>query len=102
MLDQFAYQQSDDECSDKWSAYAWPKKIEQTVQRLAEAMEAKRESLQRDQETDQQAFEKSIAKLEARIGVFNTHDDMNELAEVAHEARDISSRCGGGASRRST
>ena len=56
LLDTFSYHLSDDESSDKWNAYGWPKKIQQTVERVQEEMLQKRATFRSSQEREQDAF----------------------------------------------
>jgi len=92
VLDKFAYQLSDDESSDKWNAYGWPKKIEQTLSRITDAMLAKREGFQTDQQREQEDFMKSLDRMEMIITSFHTHDDVKNLEEIALQARQVSAK----------
>jgi dynein heavy chain len=92
VLDKFAYQLGDDEFSDKWNAYGWPKKIEESVQRVEEAMLAKRESFKSEQEREQEDFLASIDSIELVVGDFHQHTDVNNLEAIAAQAREVSAK----------
>jgi dynein heavy chain len=89
VLDEYAYQMSDEQSNDKWNAYGWPKKIEQTVEKIEAAMLAKRESYQSEQEQEQEDFIKSLDRIEAIVGNFHQHNDVKNLAEIASQARQV-------------
>jgi dynein heavy chain len=92
LLDKFAYQLSDDLCSDKWNAYAWPKKIDLRVAQVEEEMLAKRESFRSDQEREQDAFIADIERVGAVVSEFHAHTDINNLEVIAAQARNVSAQ----------
>ena len=91
LLDTFSYHLSDDESSDKWNAYGWPKKIQQTVERVQEEMLQKRATFRSSQEREQDAFISALDTIEATVSEFHRHDDVNNLEHIAAEARRVSS-----------
>jgi len=87
VLDEFNFQLPDQQFSDKWDAYGWPRKIEDTVEDVLKQIEKDRNSYQDEMRNEQAAFDRELDDLELVIADFGKHQDIQEIESIGKEVR---------------
>eukprot|EP00965_Chrysotila_dentata_P142286 4704322-Pleurochrysis_carterae.AAC.1 len=82
-IDAFEYSLSDDAFQAFWSTLAWPNRVKEQIERVHEAAAEKREAFAAAQTAEQEAFNKSLDKLERVINGFDKHKDFSKVRDVA-------------------
>jgi dynein heavy chain, axonemal len=82
VLDKFNFQLSDEQFSDKWTAYGWTRKIENTTADILAKIEKDRHAQEDEMKEEQTKFVEEINEIENIVNEFHQYTDLNKLDEI--------------------
>ena len=85
VLEDFEYGMSDAEFKTFWATISWPMKIDEAMGKSLERCVEKREEFALLQRSEQDAFDKSLNKLEDVVNKFGKHTDLAKVKEVSEQ-----------------
>lgn len=86
-LDEMQYSLSDADFSQKWILLSWPDKIEKLVQKTEKILASDMERYQKEMEEQQSIFVITMENLEASVGAFSAHTDLELVVAPPHSLR---------------
>ena len=89
VLEGFEFETSDENFKTFWSTMAWPRRIDETIGLAAAKCVEKREEFAMEQEKEQEAFAKSLNKLEDVVSKFSKHTDLGKVKEISAEVKKL-------------
>jgi dynein heavy chain, axonemal len=87
VLDEYNFELTDDQFSNKWSAFGWPRQIEATLVACEDQNNADRLAYMDDMKKEQLDFEKKLDELEVIVGNYHTHSDLGKISEIGPDVR---------------
>jgi dynein heavy chain len=87
VLDDYNFQLTDDQFSNKWNAFGWPRQIEATLVACEEQNLADRQAYMDDMKKEQVDFEKKLDELEVIVGNYHTHTDLGQISVIGPDVR---------------
>ena len=87
VLDEYSFELSDEQFSNKWSAFGWPRQIEAALMACEEQNAADRLAYMDEMKKEQIDFEKKLDELEVIVGNFHTHSDLGKISEIGPDVR---------------
>eukprot|EP00912_Choanoflagellata_sp_UC4_P002384 UC4_evm1s1504 len=91
LLDYFKINLTDEDFELRWSAFAWPKKIQELMDETNLVQEQDKTRFEENLLTDQAVFEERIADLQSVVSGFYKHQEIDKYEQVAVEVRKIAS-----------
>ena len=88
VLDEYNFELSDEQFANKWTAFGWPKQIEETLLECEKQNIADRDSYMNDMKREQQEFEKKLDELELIVTNYHVHSDLGKISEIGPDVRD--------------
>ena len=85
VLEDFEYGMADAEFKTFWATISWPLKIDQAMGVSLERCVEKRDEFALAQHAEQDAFNKSLNKLEDVVSKFGKHTDLSKVKEVSEQ-----------------
>ncbi|XP_043932324.1 dynein axonemal heavy chain 1 [Protopterus annectens] len=89
LIDEFFYSLSQEDFNAKWSAVAWPHKIEKQMEACAVQHEEDEERFHKIQLIDQNNFQDRLETLQLVVAGFSAHTDISRAHEIANEVRRV-------------
>ncbi|KAI9209204.1 dynein heavy chain and region D6 of dynein motor-domain-containing protein, partial [Polychytrium aggregatum] len=90
ILEKYRYELSNEDFKAKWSAYAWPMKIEDLVRVTEASLEVDEAAFLRNLVTDQEVFKERLSNLGTVIAEFSKHTDIARINEIVSEVHKVS------------
>ncbi len=87
VLDDFNFQLSDEQFSEKWDAYGWPKKIETSLLDCEAKNLLDRQSYQSEMKNEQIIFEEQLDQMENAVAGYHVHNDLGQIEVIGPDAR---------------
>ncbi|XP_042561677.1 dynein axonemal heavy chain 1-like [Clupea harengus] len=89
LIDEFFYNLSEDDFKAKWTAMAWPHKIEKQMEAVAVQHVEDEERFNKIQLVDQNNFQDRLDSLQMVVAGFSAYTDVSRAHEVANEVRRV-------------
>ncbi|XP_063071051.1 dynein axonemal heavy chain 1 [Engraulis encrasicolus] len=89
LIDDFFYNLSNDDFNAKWTAMAWPHKIEKQLETVEEQHVEDEERFHKIQLVDQNNFQDRLESLQMLVAGFSGYTDVARAHEVANEVRRV-------------
>ncbi|XP_041945152.1 dynein heavy chain 1, axonemal isoform X2 [Alosa sapidissima] len=90
LIDEFFYSLSNEDFNAKWTAMAWPHKIEKQMEVVAAQHVEDEERFHKIQLVDQNNFQDRLDSLQMLVAGFSGYTDVTRAHEVANEVRRVS------------
>ena len=88
VLDKFNFQLSDEQFTDKWTAYGWTRKIEDTVAAILAKIDKDRHAQENEMKEEQVKFSAEINEMETIVNEFHQHCDLNKLDIIGLDVKE--------------
>ncbi|NWV36400.1 DYH1 protein, partial [Grantiella picta] len=89
VLEEFLYNLTEEDFSDKWTATYWPTKMAQDSESIRLQHIEDEDRFRKMQVLDQKAFQESLDDMQLTVGGFSVQSDVNQAHELAGDARDV-------------
>ncbi|XP_052086994.1 dynein axonemal heavy chain 1-like isoform X4 [Mytilus californianus] len=89
LIEEFYYNLSQDDFNAKWTAIAWPHKIERQMEATYTQLEEDEERFRKLQTSDQANFNDRLDTLQMVVAGMAAHTDISRAQEIANEVRRI-------------
>ncbi|NWQ64257.1 DYH1 protein, partial [Neopipo cinnamomea] len=89
VMEEFLYNLTEEDFSDKWTASYWPLKISMETEAIRLQHTEDEEKFRKAQIQDQNSFQGKLDEMQLTIGGFSIQSDVNQAHEFAEYARDV-------------
>ena len=89
VLEDCEYPMPDDEFKQFYKTLAWPRRIEEACEVARERADAKRDEYAAAQRAEQDAYDKSLVKLEKIVSEFGKYTDLAKVDDVAKVVKNL-------------
>ena len=89
VLEDCEYPAPDDEFKQFYSTLSWPRRIEEACELAAARCQEKRDEYAAAQRAEQDAFDKSLVKLEKIVSEFGKYQDLQKVDDVSKVVKNL-------------
>uniref|UniRef100_A0A8C3XBZ8 Dynein axonemal heavy chain 1 n=1 Tax=Cyanoderma ruficeps TaxID=181631 RepID=A0A8C3XBZ8_9PASS len=89
VMDDFLYNLTEEDFTDKWTASYWPVKMSQDSESVQLQHIEDEERFRKTQIADQKAFQEKLEEMQLTVGGFSVQSDVDQAHELAEDARDV-------------
>ncbi|NXU12627.1 DYH1 protein, partial [Pardalotus punctatus] len=89
VMEEFLYNLTEEDFSDKWTASYWPRKMSQDSESIRLQHIEDEDRFRKMQVLDQKSFQEKLDDMQLTVGGFSVQSDVNQAHELAGDARDV-------------
>ncbi|KAM9533492.1 LOW QUALITY PROTEIN: dynein axonemal heavy chain 1 [Guaruba guarouba] len=89
VMEEFFYNLTDEDFSDKWTASYWPLKISKQAESLQHQHQEDEDRFRKNHVMDQNSFQDKLEEVELTVGRFSIQADASQANGLANKAREV-------------
>jgi dynein heavy chain, axonemal len=89
ILEKYRFEQSNEDFRGRWTAYAWPMRIEEMIHATEASLEIDEASFLRALASDQEVFKERIHTISNMVNDFSKYSDISSMPEIVNEVSKV-------------